>query len=217
MLNLDFDAAVFDMDGTLLNTMPYWRFTALEYALARQWPVYADLVEKMYRTSSRKLVYEYAARQGVVPDHKEMVHELEGYMNRHYLCDAGLKDPDVPRFLERLRAYGIRMCVATGSPRAYACNGLRRLGLLDFFEFVTDNYEMPLTKDRPGYFDLLAERLGVEPGRCWVFEDALYAMKSARASGMRICAIEDDAQLADREAIRDLADLYIRRYAELMD
>ena len=216
MLNLDFDAAVFDMDGTLLNTMPYWRFTALEYALARQWPVYADLVEKMYRTSSRKLVYEYAARQGVVPDHKEMVHELEGYMNRHYLYDAQLKSPSVPLFLERLKRAGVRMCVATGSPRQYAANGLRRLGILDYFDFVTDNYEGRYTKDKPGYFDDVLSRLGVPADRCWVFEDALYAMESAKASGLRVCAIEEDTQLSSREGIKALADVYIRDYGELM-
>ena len=108
------------------------------------------------------------------------------------------------------------MCVATGSPRAYARNGLRRLGLLDYFDFVTDNYEGALTKDKPGYFDALLARLGVTRERCWVFEDALYAMESAKASGLRVCAIEDDAQLADREGIRALADVYIRDYGELL-
>ena len=75
---------------------------------------------------------------------------------------------------------------------------------------------MPLTKDRPGYFDLVVRRLGVSPERCMVFEDALYAMESAKASGLRVCAIEDDAQLSDREGIKALADLYICSYSELM-
>lgn len=216
MMNLDFDAAIFDMDGTLLNTMPYWRFTALEYALHHQWPVYPDLVERMYRTSSRKLVYEYADRQGVQLDHMAMVHELEGYMNRHYLYDANLKDDAVPAFLEKLRSKGIRMCVATGSPREYARNGLRRLGILDCFDFVTDNYETEYTKDQPGYFDGVVRRLDAAPERCWVFEDALYAMRSAKASGLKICAIEDDAQIAEREEIRAFADLYIQSYSELL-
>ena len=215
-MKIDFDAAIFDMDGTLLDTMPYWRFTAMEYALAHQWPVYADFAERMYRTSARRLLHEYAERVGVKLDHEAMVHELEGYMNRHYLYDAHLKDPALPTFLQMLKANGVRMCVATGTPRAYARNGLRRLGILDYFDFVTDNYEMPLTKDRPGYFDLVVRRLGVSPERCMVFEDALYAMESAKASGLRVCAIEDDAQLSDREGIKALADLYICSYSELM-
>ena len=216
-MTYDFDAAIFDMDGTLLDTMPYWRLTGLEYLLAHQLPRFPDMLEKMFTTSSRKLIRDNAERLGIPDlDFDAMVHEMEGFMNRHYLDDANLKDPLVPEFLTRLKACGIPMCVATGSPRQYARNGLYRLGLLNFFEFVTDNYEVPLTKDKPEYFVNLAKRLGVLPERCVVFEDALYAMESAKAAGMRVCAIEDDTQAADREAIKNIADRYIISYRELL-
>ena len=216
MFNYDFDAAIFDMDGTLLDTMPYWRYTTLEFMLHHQLPVSDELLTRMYKTSSRRLVMQVSDQYGLGLDKQAVVAEMEGYMNRHYLYDANLKCPSVPAFLEKLRRQGVRMCVATGSPRAYARNGLRRLGLLDYFDFVTDNYEGPLTKEKPDYFDALLARLGATRERCWVFEDALYAMESAKASGLRVCAIEDDAQLADREGIKALADVYIRDYAELM-
>lgn len=216
MFNYDFDAAIFDMDGTLLDTMPYWRYTTLEFMLHHQLPVSDELLTRMYKTSSRRLVMQVSDQNGLNLDRRAVITEMEGYMNRHYLYDANLKCPSVPAFLERLKRQGVRMCVATGSPREYARNGLRRLGLLDYFDFVTDNYEGALTKDKPGYFDALLDRLRVSRERCWVFEDALYAMESAKASGLRVCAIEDDAQLADREGIRALADVYIRDYAELM-
>ena len=216
MFNYDFDAAIFDMDGTLLDTMPYWRYTTLEFMLHHQLPVSDELLTRMYKTSSRRLVMQISDQYGLGLDKQAVVAEMEGYMNRHYLYDANLKCPSVPAFLEKLRRQGVRMCVATVSPRAYARNGLRRLGLLDYFDFVTDNYEGPLTKEKPDYFDALLARLGATRERCWVFEDALYAMESAKASGLRVCAIEDDAQLADREGIKALADVYIRDYAELM-
>ena len=216
MFDFDFDAAIFDMDGTLLNTMPYWRFTTLEYLLAHQLPVAQEILDRMFMTSSRKLLMDYCHSLGLKPDRQAVITELEGYMNRHYLYDANLKSPAVPAFLERLKREGVRMCVATGSPRQYARNGLKRLGLLDYFEFVTDNYEGAYTKDQPGYFDALLRRLGARADRCWVFEDALYSMESAKASGLRVCAIEDDTQAASREAIKQLADVYIHDYTELM-
>lgn len=216
-MTFDFDAAIFDMDGTLLDTMPYWRLTGLEYLLAHQLPRFPDMLEKTFTTSSRKLIRDNAERLGIPDlDFDAMVHEMEGYMNRHYLYDAHLKDPVVPEFLSLLRNRGIALCVATGSPRQYARNGLHRLGLLDFFEFVTDNYETPLRKEQPQYFVSLAKRLGTTPDRCVVFEDALYAMESARAAGMRVCAIEDDTQAVDKTAIKALADWYIVSYQELL-
>ena len=215
-MNWDFDGAIFDMDGTLLNTMPYWRYTALEYVLHHQWRLHQDLIAKMPSTSARRLLPEYAKREGATLDRDAMVRELEGYMNRHYLYDAHLKEPAVTEFLEMLKSHGVRMCVATGSPREYARNGLERLGILQYFEFVTDNVEFGITKDRPGYFDAVLQKLGVAPARCWVFEDALYSMKSARQSGLRVCAIEDESQADEREAILAFADIYIKSYRELM-
>lgn len=215
-MSFDFDAAVFDMDGTLLNTMPYWRYSTLEYMLAHQWPVADSDLLRMFHTSGRKLLMEIAQREGYAIDRMAMIHELEGYMNRHYLHDAHLKTPSVPAFLEALQSRGIRMCVATGSPRAYARNGLGRLGLLDYFEFVTDNYEGPYTKDQPAYFDALLKRLGLPADRVWVFEDALYAMRPAKAVGMHVCAIADATQAADWPQIEALADVCIRDYSELL-
>lgn len=212
----DFDAAIFDMDGTLLDTMPYWRYTGVEYVLYHQLPILPEMMARVFDTSSRKLILEYADQLGISPDYGEMVAELEGYMNRHYLYDAHLKDPLVPTFLQGLKNRGIRLCVATGSPREYAKNGLGRLELLDFFEFVTDNYEGEYTKDMPAYFIHLADRLGTVPRRCWVFEDSLYAMRSAKAAGMRVCAIEDQTQRADRSEIQALADRYIMSYREIL-
>lgn len=213
---INFDAAIFDMDGTLLDTMPYWRYTGLEYILAHQLPIFPDMVADMFSTSSRRLIMENQARLGIEVDYDAMVRELEGFMNRHYLYDAHLKDPAIPEYLDHLKQKGTRLCVATGSPREYARNGLERVGILDRFEFVTDNYEYPFMKSDPGYFRNVAGLLGVAPSRCMVFEDALYAMRSAKAAGMRVCAIEDDTQRADREAIREIADIYIRSYREIM-
>ncbi len=213
-LDPDPRVAVFDMDGTLLDTMPYWRATTLEYLLAHRWPAKPWVLEKMMATSSRKLIREYAAREGFALDEANLIPELEAFMNRHYLYDAHTKAHS-EEFLPALKARGVRMCVATGSPRQYARNGLERLGLLGYFEFVTDNYEGPYHKYQPEYFGWLLERLGARPEETWVFEDALFAIRAAKAAGLRVCAMEDSTAAADREAIVALADVYVRDWREL--
>lgn len=217
MLNFDFDAAIFDMDGTLLDTMRYWRYTSLEYLLAHQLPVRPEDLARMEWTSSRALVKEIAEREGFdMGSWQTMVGELEEFMNRHYLHDAKRRE-NVPELLERLRGMGKPMCVATGAPRQHARNGLSRLGILKYFEFVTDCYEFGLDKSQPEYFEEVARRLGTKPERCVVFEDALYAMKSAKTAGCRVVAIEDSTARLQRDEIRAIADRYILNYSELLD
>ncbi len=217
MLNFDFDAAIFDMDGTLLDTMRYWRYTSLEYLLAHQLPVRPEDLARMEWTSSRALVKEIAEREGFdMGSWQTMVGELEEFMNRHYLHDAKRRE-NVPELLEKLRGMGKPMCVATGAPRQYARNGLSRLGILKYFEFVTDCYEFGMDKSQPEYFEEVARRLGTKPERCVVFEDALYAMKSAKTAGCRVVAIEDSTARLQRDEIRAIADRYILNYSELLD
>ena len=79
-------------------------------------------------------------------------------------------------------------------------------------QFVTDSYEVGLGKSDPAYFPAVARRLGCAPEECWVFEDALHAMESAKAAGMRVCAIADYTNEPQREAIFSVADAFISDY-----
>ena len=92
------DAAIFDNDGTLMDTMPYWRYTTLEFLLAHQMPVPNEMLVSMYDSSSRKLLMQICEETGVT-DIEDAISEVEGYMHRHYLYDAKLKCPAVPELL----------------------------------------------------------------------------------------------------------------------
>lgn len=211
----DFKAAMFDMDGTLLCTMRYWRFATLELLLAHDIIPTNEQLARMYTTSSRRLCAEILAQRGIEMTSEAIVTELEGYMHRHYLHDAHVK-PQVAEYLAQLHARGVPMCVGTGAPRGYARDGLERLKLAQYFEFITDCYEYNLNKGSPAYFDLMAEKLGVETRELCVFEDALYAIRSAKEAGCPVIAILDPTQINDREGIIALADHAVHSYSELL-
>ena len=103
-----FKAALFDLDGTLLCSMRYWRFSTLELLLAHDVSPTGEDLSRMYLTSSKRLCAEILEAHGIHMEQAEIVHELEAYMHRHYLCDAHAK-PHAEAYLRTLQAEGIRM------------------------------------------------------------------------------------------------------------
>ena len=205
--------AIFDNDGTLMESMYYWRLGALEYIIAHSLPIPGEMtLEDMFSRSSRAFSAELTRfLPGVT--YEEVVREMEERMGRHYRYDV-VEKPGVGEFLAALKAEGAHLCVATAAPRELCRVALERLGIARYFDFVTDSYEVGMRKDDPQYFRTVAARLGAAPEACWVFEDALYAMQGAKAAGMRVCAIEEYTAKHQREEILAIADAYISDYRQ---
>ena len=109
-------------------------------------------------------------------------------------------------YLDSLRAKGIPMCVAsaTGKPLVELC--LETLGLKDYFSFILSCVEVGAGKNRPDVFLEAARRLGAEPTDCAVFEDAIYAVRSAKEAGFYVVAVKDAHNDSCWEELQSLAD-----------
>lgn len=210
-----FKAAMFDMDGTLLRTMRYWRLTTIEFLLGRNIIPAPEDMARVFLSSSRMLCGEILLRHGIEMGEREILRELEAYMHPHYLRDATAK-PRVGEYLEKLKQEGVRMCIGTAAPMESARAALTRLGLVDYFEFITDQYEYGMRKNDPEFFRIVANRMGVDLKDMCVFEDALYSMQTAKKLGCPVIAIEDPTQAHDRAEIMRTADHYISEYEELL-
>ena len=203
--------AIFDNDGTLMESMYYWRLAGIEYMIAHRLPIPGGMTLREMFSHSSRAFSEDIARFEPGASFESVVAEMEERMGRHYRYDV-VEKQGVGDFLAALRAGGARLCVATAAPRALCSVALERLGLRPHFEFVTDSYEVGLGKSDPAYFPAVARRLGCAPEECWVFEDALHAMESAKAAGMRVCAIADYTNEPQREAIFSVVDAFISDY-----
>lgn len=185
---------IFDMDGTLVDSMAYWRSLGREY-LARQGvtegvePI-LERVKPMTMTESAALfIREY----GLSGTPESVAAEMNAVMNEHYRTDIPLK-PGALEYLQALRGLGARMCVAsaTAAPLMEAC--FRRLGVEEYFDFMLSCEEVGAGKDRPDVFFAAARRLGGSPGETAVFEDALFALRTARNAGFYTVAVYDSSE-----------------------
>jgi beta-phosphoglucomutase-like phosphatase (HAD superfamily) len=104
-------------------------------------------------------------------------------------CDALLLLPGVERLLADAESLGLRRAVASSSPRAWVEGWLTRHGIRERIEAVCSRDDVARVKPAPDLFLLAAERLGIPPAACLVFEDSPNGMRAARAAGMRCVAV----------------------------
>ena len=216
MLNLkNIRAFIFDMDGTLIDSMRYWRRENKNFLDRHGYPVPEDLKDTLECVSSHAFARRFSAEHSEFT-YEGMVAEYAAQMDRLYVTEVPEK-PGAGEFLDYLREKGYITCVATATNRRVASNALAHQGFLEKLAFVTDDAESGMSKGNPRYFINLAARLGVKPEECVMFEDSAYAMKSAKQAGLTVFAIEEYVFLHEEETmktIRETADLFVHDFYE---
>lgn len=207
-------AAIFDMDGTVLDSMEQWRAQSV-LLLERHGIELSDELSASLRQMSGVMAAKlYAKRFGIKLNMQEIMETYLADMERRYMTEI-LPKPGVGAYLERLEREGVPCCIATATPRPLAERALARHGLLKRFRFVVSTQEERRGKDDPEFFELTASRLGVTATECTVFEDALYAIQGAKKADCTVIGVADPTNLSDREEMKRLCARIIERYAEL--
>ena len=196
-------AFAFDMDGTLIDSMTYWRGENRKFLARHGYPVPPDLEDKLDTMSSHTFARIFSEAHPEAFSYEEICAEYLEIMEKLYQTVIPLK-PGARELLSFLRERGVRLCVATATPRETAKRALKRHGILDAFEFVTDDAENGIGKGDPAYFPRLAERMGVRADEMALFEDSRYAMISGREAGLTVFAIEEAVYLRKPEVMRDI-------------
>ena len=207
-------AAIFDMDGTVLDSMEQWRAQSVLLLERHGIELSDELRASLRQMSGVMAVKLYAKRFGVKLNMQEIMETYLADMERRYMTEIVPK-PGVAAYLERLGRAGVPCCIATATPRPLAERALARHGLLDCFRFVVSTQEERRGKDDPEFFELTASRLGVTAAQCTVFEDALYAIQGAQKAGCTVIGIADPTNLSDRAEMKRLCVRVIETYAEL--
>ena len=208
-------AAIFDLDGTLLDSMGVWEEVGRRF-FARRGIVYEPEWMQAVKPMGLWEASEYTkARYGLFETPQEILDDMCGMMAEEYAervpCKRGAAE-----YLECLRGAGYRLGVATASGRELFLPALERLGILNYFSTIVTTREVSRGKEFPDIYLLAAENLGVAPENCAVFEDVLHGIRSAKVGGFYAVAIEEPTAADDREDILREADLYVPDFVELM-
>ena len=202
--------AIFDLDGTLLDSLPVWETLAEDYLRSLGLEPRENLNEIFRDFTLEESAAYYREHCGVTLPEEEIIDGINRMVRTEYEESIPARE-GAEAFLAALRDRGIRMCVVTLTDRSLACAALRRLGLLTYFEEVFSCAGKG--KADPEAFRTAARRLGTKPAETVVFEDSLYAIRTAKEGGFRTCGIVDAGQ-KDREDILRTADCRLDGFSD---
>lgn len=204
--------AIFDMDGTLVDSMGYWNRLADKYLVQRGRPALTpELREESIALTTIESAQLFIREFGLPGAPEQIAEEINGLMEEHYRADVSLK-PGAAEFLTRLKKAGIKMCIASSTHPALIDICLRRLGVRDCFQFLLSCEEVGEGKNRPTVYLEAARRMGGSPENTVIFEDILVAAATAKAAGFSLGVIYDVNSDAEQPRLKKLADCYFTRW-----
>jgi beta-phosphoglucomutase family hydrolase len=180
----DFAGYIFDLDGTLVDTMPL-HYRAWDAAMRRaglQAPLDEELFYSLGGVPTRRVAELIAAHYGLTIDPHAVFDHKEALF-REVQQDAKLIEPVVE--IARRVALTHPVSIASGGPREIVHRSLELAGLWSLFKVIITPEDVAQGKPAPDMFLLAAQRMGVPPGQCLVFEDAEPGMRAAEAAGMK--------------------------------
>ncbi len=198
--------AIFDADGTLLDSMGMWEtvgdrylatlgITARPGLRAELFPL--SLAEcAVYLKRAYKLSLSHQAIEDGIND------TIRSFYRHQVQAKAGAKE-----FLTALRARGVTCTLATATDRSVILEGLARTELLPLLEGVYTCGDLGMDKRSPALFHYVREQMGTEGGETWVFEDAVHAASTAFQAGYRVAGVADP--YSDQRALRKVSHLYL--------
>jgi len=204
---------IFDLDGTLLDSMSIWDNIGGKYLRTLGLDPADDLQDKIKIMSLLQSARLLRERYCLPYTEYEIMLQINTLIEEQYRSFVPLK-PSVSAFLQRLNKSGAVLCIATATDRFLVDAALERLGVAGYFKFIITCGEVGCGKDEPLIFQRALELLNTRLDDTVIFEDALHAIRSAKAAGFTVVGVHDASAASDEEAIKSIADSYIYTFDE---
>ena len=211
----DKKAFLFDLDGTLVDSMWIWKSIDVEYLGRFGLELPGDLQSSIEGMSFSETARYFKERFAIPDSLEEMKNDWNRMAWEKYLREVPLK-PGVRDFLVYYRARGVKMAVATSNSRELAEAVIAAHGLTDTFDTIVTGCDVAHGKPSPDIYQEAAARLGVTARECLVFEDIVAGIQAGKNAGMEVAAVEDAYSLYQIEQKKELADMYIADYTVLL-
>lgn len=202
-------AAIFDMDGTLTDSMYIWDIAGETYLKSCGKTPAPNLREQLRPLSLDQAAQLFREEYGLQQSTKEILQGFNRVVEHEYRTNVRLK-PGVLPLLNLLKEKGVEMAVATSSPREIVIMVLDRLQILPYFSHIVTCGDVGAGKDHPDVYDRAADQMESTKESTIVFEDALHAITTASSAGYYVIGIYDTSEGINEEKIIPLCSQYLK-------
>ena len=208
---MDFKGAIFDLDGTILDSSRVWKKVDSDFFKEHGMNVPSDYLENISAMNIYDIAKYTINRFNFKYTVDELVDKWNSMAKNEYENIIVIK-PFVKEYLLKLKALGLKLGIATALDDFLFIPCLKRNGIYDLFDDHRSLSTMKNGKDSPDIYLDVAKKLKVKPNECMVFEDIYKACKSAKSAGFYVVGVND----YDNQHIQEYTDKYIYSFKELI-
>lgn len=209
-------AIIFDLDGSLVDSMWIWRQIDIEY-LGRFGIVLPDNLQKEIEGMSFTETAEYFKARFAIPDSIEEIKQTWNAMSYEKYCNEVPLKPGAKELLQYCKDNNIKLGIATSNSRHLVEALLQALHIEDYFSSVVTACDAKKGKPAPDIYLMAAKELQVAPTNCLVFEDITAGIMAGKNAGMQVCAVRDRYSMYQDAEKRELADYYITDFTTILE
>ena len=203
---------IFDLDGTLIDSMPVWA-DRIYHLLDENKIAYPANILRTVAPMDNAAIADYLRDElGLQMDAAEILARMQAFITADYRPAKAT----VPETLIKLKKDGMRLHVLTASPHSLTDVCLKRLGLWTLFDTVWSCEDFSLPKTDTAIYLRVCKKIGAAPAACVFADDNLLALTTAKKAGLTVVGVADESDAADSESIRKIADWYVEKMEDIL-
>lgn len=205
--------AIFDVDGTLLDSMNAW-YELIDRFFREHGSVLSDEQQDYFKELTlNESIPMIIDKLGLSVTVDELLEEFKQRMFKEYAENIPPKAGAL-EYVRSLHDSGVKIAIATSGYEGLCKAAFMRLGVWDCIDACAFSAEVGVNKSNPDVYLLAAQRIGVLPEECVVFEDILRGIGGAKKGGFTTCAVYDDSNANETDTLKQLADYYITDWSQ---